>query len=81
MSVPTQTSVGLYQVEHMQPLEIRTNGIVPITDVMLAVDLVPVFSTVLPGVGQCSETCMEGYSSYYINSFTDKETFHILHQS
>ena len=80
MSVPTQTSVGLYQVERMQPLEIQASGIVPISDIIPAVDLVPVFSMALPGVDQCSETCMEGYLSYYLNSFTDKETFHVLHQ-
>lgn len=81
MSAPTQTSVGLYQVEHMQHLEVGASGIVPITDIVLAVDLVLVFSMALPGVNQCSETCMEGYLSHYLNTFTDKETFHILHQS
>ncbi|KAG6372042.1 hypothetical protein JVT61DRAFT_8748 [Boletus reticuloceps] len=81
MSLPTQSSIGLYQVERMQPFEARASSIVPLTDVILAVDLVPVFDTSLPGVAECSETCMEGYSRYYLNSFTDKETFHLVYES
>ncbi|KAF8432112.1 hypothetical protein L210DRAFT_3414481, partial [Boletus edulis BED1] len=79
MLPPANTSMCLYQVERINPSESHASGIVLLTDVILAIDLVPIFSSALPGVASCSETCLEGYSDYYINSFTDKDSFHVLH--
>ena len=72
-------SVGLYQVERMDPSMGPATGIVPLTDVVRSLDLVPVFNTVLPGIAPSSKTCMESYARYYLNTFADKETFHVLH--
>lgn len=62
----------------MQPFEARASAIVPLVDVILAIQLVPVFSTLLPGAVESSETAMEAYSNYFLNSFCDKESFHVL---
>ena len=72
-------SVGLHQVERVDPLNGLATGIVPLTEVVRLLDLVPVFATALPHVPPRSETCMEGYVRYYLNTFTDKDTFHLLH--
>ena len=74
-----RSSVGLYEVERVDPMMGRATGIVPLTDVVRAVDLVPVFDTAFPHVPSSSNTCMEGYARYYLNTFVDKETFHALH--
>ncbi|KAI6144394.1 hypothetical protein BKA82DRAFT_29322 [Pisolithus tinctorius] len=70
--------VGLYRVQHIPPSSAGASGIVPLTNVIHAVELVPVYNTVLLGVDACSETCMEAYDQYYLNTFADKETYHIL---
>ena len=72
-------SVGLHQVEHVDPLTGIATDIVPLTDVFHVLDLVPVFHTAFPNVEPNSKTCMEGYACYYLNTFADKETFHVLH--
>ncbi|KAG6371058.1 hypothetical protein JVT61DRAFT_10595 [Boletus reticuloceps] len=72
-------SVRLYQVERMVTPMGPVSGIVPLTDIDRPLDLVPVFDTALPGVVTSKETCMEGYARYYLNTFADKETFHVLH--
>lgn len=74
-----QSSVGLYQVERVDPTMGHATGVVLLTDVAQAVDLVPVFNSAFPHITSSSKTCMEGYASYYLNTFTDKETFHALH--
>jgi len=72
-------SIGLHQVERMDPSIGRPTGIIPLTHVVRLLDLVPVFDTAFSGVTPSSKTCMEGYARYYLNSFSDKETFHTLH--
>ena len=71
-------SVGLHQVECVHPSTGCTTGIVAITEVVRALDLVPVFSTAFLDMPPSSKTCMEGYARYYLNIFADKETFHAL---
>jgi len=71
-------SVGLHQVERVHPLTGHATGIVAITEVVQALDLVPVFSTAFSDVPPSSKTCMEGYARYYLNTFADKEMFHAL---
>ena len=71
-------SVGLHQVERVHPSTGCTMGIVAITEVVRALDLVPVFSTAFLDVPPSSKMCMEGYTHYYLNTFTDKEMFHAL---
>ncbi|KIM59512.1 hypothetical protein SCLCIDRAFT_27221, partial [Scleroderma citrinum Foug A] len=64
---------------HVLPLDAGcTTGIVAITEVVRALDLVPVFSTAFLDMPPSSKTCMEGYARYYLNIFADKETFHAL---
>ena len=70
--------IGLHQVERVHPSTGCATGIVTITEVVRALDLVPIFSTAFPDVPPGSKTCMEGYARYYLNTFTDKETFHAL---
>ena len=71
-------SVRLHQVERVHPSTGCTTGIVAITEVVRALDLVPIFSTAFLDVLPSSKTCMEGYAHYYLNTFADKETFHAL---
>lgn len=73
-------SVGLHQVERvLDPMTGCVTGIIPLTAVVRALDLVPVFSTAFSDVVPSRQTCMEGYTCYYVNMFVDKETFHVLH--
>lgn len=76
--LPGRPSIGLYQVEHVDPLMGLATGIIPLTEVFRALDLVPVFDTAFPDVAPGSKTCMEGYRRYYLNTFVDKDTFHDL---
>ena len=41
----------------MDPFMGPTTGIVPLTNVVQLLDLVPVFNTVLPGIAPSSKTC------------------------
>ena len=70
-------SIGLYQVERVSTG--LATGIVPLTEVVRVLDLVPVFETQFHNVPRSSKTCMEGYQRYYLNTLVDKETFHDLH--
>ncbi|KAL4071992.1 hypothetical protein J3A83DRAFT_4358328 [Scleroderma citrinum] len=72
-------SVGLYQVEHVDPSMGFVTGIIPLTEVFWVLELVPVFDTMFPNVAPSSKTCMEGYGHYYLNTVVDKDTFHNLH--
>ena len=72
-------SVGLYQVERMDPLIAPPTGIIPLTHVVRLLDLIPVFDTAFSDIPPSSKTCMEGYARYYLNTFSDKDTFHALH--
>lgn len=71
-------SVGLHQVERVDPSTGIATDIIPLTDVFHALDLIPVFHTAFPNVEPNSKTCLEGYARYYLNTFADKETFHVL---
>ncbi|KIJ06479.1 hypothetical protein PAXINDRAFT_20331 [Paxillus involutus ATCC 200175] len=82
VELPAQhLSVGLHRVQRMDSREERASGIIPVTEVVHAVELVPVFSTVRPDVAASSETCMEAYDQYFLNTFSDKETYHVLHET
>lgn len=70
--------VGLYQVERVDPSNGPTTGIVPLTEVVRLLDLVPIFETAFSNIPPSSNTCMEGYARYYLNTFADKDTFHAL---
>lgn len=65
----------------MDSREERASGIIPVTEVVHAVELVPVFSTMRPDVAASSEICMEAYDQYFLNTFSDKETYHVLHET
>ncbi|KIM53499.1 hypothetical protein SCLCIDRAFT_31845 [Scleroderma citrinum Foug A] len=71
-------SVELHQVERVDPSTGIATDIIPLTDVFHVLDLVPVFHTAFPNVEPNSKTCLEGYAHYYLNTFADKETFHVL---
>ena len=70
--------VGLYQVERVDPLNSLHAGIVPLTEVVRLLDLIPIFDTAFSNIPPSSNTCMEGYACYYLNTFADKDTFHAL---
>ena len=73
-------SVGLYQVECvLNPMAGYVEGIIPLTVVVCALDLMPVFNTAFSDIAPSRQACMEGYTRYYVNTFVDKETFHVLH--
>ena len=74
-----QESIGLHQVEHMDPLIAPPTGIIPLTHVVQLLDLISVFDTTFSDIPPSSKTCMEGYVHYYLNTFSDKDTFHALH--
>ena len=79
ISLPNQNpGVGLYKVQRVSSSSAGASAVIQLTDVVHAAELVPVYSTALPGVDACSKTCMEAYDEYYINVFADKETFHIM---
>ncbi|KAL4063644.1 hypothetical protein V8B97DRAFT_2082407 [Scleroderma yunnanense] len=66
---------------HVLPLDAgHVTGIVAITKVVQALDFIPIFNTAFSDVPPSSKMCMEGYAHYYLNTFTDKETFHALSQ-
>ena len=74
-----QESIGLHQVKHMDPLTAPPTGTVPLMHVVQLLDLIPVFDTTFSDIPPSSKTCMEGYVHYYLNPFSDKDTFHALH--
>jgi hypothetical protein len=52
--------------------------VIPVTEVVYALELVPVFDTRIPEIELSSATCLDAYHEYYVNSFADKETHHAL---
>lgn len=56
----------------------RLGAIIPITDVMHAVELIPVYGE---GANRMvsAATSMEVYERFYLNNFSDKELYHSLH--
>ena len=77
-----QDGVGLYRVQH-PPLHSvqgasRWFAVIPVTDVVHALELIPVFDTRILEVELSSATCLDVYREYYVNYFADKETHHVL---
>ena len=74
-----QEGVGLYRVQcpPTQPIS-GLNPIVPLTEVVHAIELIPIFDTKIPGIEITSETCLDAYQQYYLNSFSDKETYNVF---
>ena len=74
-----QEGVGLYRVQRppAQPVP-GLNPIVPLTEVVHAIELIPIFDTKIPGIEITSETCLDAYQQYYLNSFADKETYNVF---
>jgi hypothetical protein len=77
-----QDGVGLYRVRHPPPHSVegalRWFTVIPVTEVVYALELVPVFDTRIPEIELSSATCLDAYHEYYVNSFADKETHHAL---
>lgn len=56
----------------------RASAIFPLVNIMLAVELVPVYGKkIIDAVDH--KTSQELYSQFFLNSFADKEMFHSLH--
>ncbi|KAG1808425.1 uncharacterized protein BJ212DRAFT_1280677 [Suillus subaureus] len=53
----------------------REGAVVRATDVMHAVELIPVYGKAVAD-GVSSATCLEHYKHFFLNSFTDKESYH-----
>lgn len=71
--------VGLYRVQRPRFTENTTcRAVIPMTDVVHLVELIPVFETKIPGEEVSSENCLRAYDQYYVNSFADKETFNVI---
>ncbi|KAI6106049.1 hypothetical protein EDD16DRAFT_1746620 [Pisolithus croceorrhizus] len=75
--------VGLYRVQH-PPINNIAAGpssyyvVVPLTDIVHAVELVPVFETSITGINPSKESYLKAYEQYYVNSFADKESFNVM---
>ena len=75
--------VGLYRVRRPPPVSSTADissfyAVVPLTDIVHAVELVPVFDTAIPDISVSKASCLEAYQEYYVNSFADKESFNII---
>jgi hypothetical protein len=75
--------VGLYRVRRPPPVSSTADvsnfyAVVPLTAIVHAVELVPVFDTVIPDVNVSKVSCLVAYQEYYVNSFADKETFNVI---
>ncbi|KAG1749592.1 hypothetical protein EDD22DRAFT_981821 [Suillus occidentalis] len=72
--------LGMWTVEHAYTQDQNGNRhregvIIRVTDVMHAVELIPVFGeTVAKDV--TSATCLEHYEHFFLNNFADKESYH-----
>ncbi|KAG1867447.1 hypothetical protein C8R48DRAFT_793878 [Suillus tomentosus] len=53
----------------------REGAVVRVTDVMHAVELIPVYGEAVAN-GVSSATCLEHYEHFFLNSFMDKESYH-----
>ena len=52
--------------------------VVPLTDIVHAMELVPMFETAISGIELSKDSCLEAYEQYYLNSFADKESFNVI---
>lgn len=77
-----QDGVGLYRVQRPPTDGVEATSkwfaVVPVTEVVHALELLPVFDTRIPEVELSSATCLDAFREYYVNSFADKETHHAL---
>ena len=78
-----QEGVGLYRVQRPPAHSLAVGpssfyAVVPLTDIVHAVELVPVFETAIAGIDLSMDSCLEAYEQYYMNSFTDKESFNVM---
>ncbi|KAG1758484.1 hypothetical protein EDD22DRAFT_783840, partial [Suillus occidentalis] len=53
----------------------RCGGVVLLTDVTHAVELIPEYGNKVDGKIS-SATCLESYDRFFLNNFTDKESYH-----
>jgi hypothetical protein len=53
----------------------REGAVVQVTDVTHAVELIPVYGEAV-GNGMSAATCLESYEHFFLNNFTDKESYH-----
>ncbi|KAG1717844.1 hypothetical protein EDB19DRAFT_1863760 [Suillus lakei] len=53
----------------------REGAVVQVTDVTHAVELIPVYGEAV-GNGMSAATCLESYERFFLNNFTDKESYH-----
>ncbi|KIK79999.1 hypothetical protein PAXRUDRAFT_159827, partial [Paxillus rubicundulus Ve08.2h10] len=77
-----QDGVGLYRVQcpPTQTTNTASNfcAVIPMTEVVHTLELIPIFNSNIPVIVPLSATCLEVYQEYYVNSFADKETYHIF---
>ena len=78
-----QPELRMYTVKRMLHTEggriTRVGTIVPIDWVSHALDLVPVFGSGKVPANVTSATSQELYDVFFLNHFTDKETYNMLH--
>ena len=83
VSQSDQEGVGLYRVR-CPPADSLATGplgsyaVVLLMDIVHVMELVPVFETVISGIELSKDLCLEAYEQYYLNSFTDKESFNMI---
>ncbi|KAI6022658.1 hypothetical protein EDC04DRAFT_2936511 [Pisolithus marmoratus] len=75
--------MGLYRVQHPPTNNVTASpssyyAVVPLTDIVHAVELVLVFETSITRINPSKESCLEAYEQYYVNSFADKESFNVM---
>ncbi|KAG2040822.1 hypothetical protein BDR03DRAFT_857592, partial [Suillus americanus] len=56
----------------------RIGKIVRLIDVTHAVELIPIYGTMMD-CSVSSTTSLERYDNFYLNAFSDKEWYHTLH--
>ncbi|KAG2144761.1 hypothetical protein BD769DRAFT_1597692 [Suillus cothurnatus] len=78
-----QPAISMYMVArkyHNGPgsQRMRLGAVIPLTDVMHAVELIPVYGKGTTNHRVGAETSMEVYERFYLNNFSDKEVYHTL---
>lgn len=71
-----EPGIDMFIVEcHMRASGARMGDIFQLTDIREILELVPRFDAEIPAGIDCN-TSLEKMDSFYINNFSDKETFH-----
>ncbi|KAG2134157.1 uncharacterized protein EDB93DRAFT_1092883 [Suillus bovinus] len=75
-----QPKLAMWTVEHAYTQDQNGNrhregAVVRVTDVTLAVELIPCFGEKVAG-DVSSTTCLECYECFFLNNFADKESYH-----